>query len=847
MSECRSSYPRLITPTSDSINRLLWGDWNEGAYGFISRSLDLYDIPHKIQKWIDRAEPHFAGFNSSFLPASFVHISQHAPNPVFNLPMRPTVAGLVVASQFSMNNPANGKVHAPVCYPLDAGSNKRRGMLSDNGRGCRRDGSTGRLGMCDNVTGICLFTPQQECACNYQQVPSETFGDFFSTWLETAPRPKKGELVGRTDLYTCWFETSHKEMREMIIASNSYWHARKQWSKYADAQYWGWTECPVTSNIKTEAEAILVQLPIRQDPGVDLCSFGRLVQNTTLKELHNVHSRGYSNLPVIFMEQSKGMFNVTECQAVWNGTQCMGGYRKEIFAQEFNFTDGSCLAIPDQCRDVYFFPADNVSGVCKVTSEECQLREAASPNQRQSVAGLATLLRQAPAVNHQNDAFASYERQASLADGKVIPLPSSFLLVMVNLLAMFCFYLTLRRRGRSIALHPSLFLPKFCIMSVALIMLPLFLIHARIGHEMTTTSARVTYNVTATNNNRQQYSVATNHVAVLPKRQVSPVANLPPKPKQAANAITPPASDITPFNGAACPAVVPPDTRILLLTIVQAFHGSTALASVLMSSPSIATYCSGKTWQCEGYAKAKMFACPGTTECLRDKRQLLPKQVQGQRREVNLFDLFGLDYNLTRPIFHDKLFPREPGYTELWEETLQRSKVAPEMAKVGIRKIIPVYMIMWTPPCLLNVQTRSLMALQGPRARKFLQHEVWNLQRMRQQHEALVKAGTPVLVISYADLLFREQHTLDRMNTFLPCAGGVNADYVPQMNVDVFPENKWKVRGTVHDFSQGLDPVQCCAYDVDQHKCLNRTYFKLIPEFEQELNELDAYFTKYST
>lgn len=75
----------------------------------------------------------------------------------------------------------------------------------------------------------------------------------------------------------------------------------------------------------------------------------------------------------------------------------------------------------------------------------------------------------------------------------------------------------------------------------------------------------------------------------------------------------------------------------------------------------------------------------------------------------------------------------------------------------------------------------------------------------------------------------------------------MNTDFVPQMGVDIFPENKWKVRGTVHDFSAGLDPAKCCGYNVKERKCLNRAYFELIPEFEKELNELDAYFTKYSS
>jgi hypothetical protein len=439
----------------------------------------------------------------------------------------------------------------------------------------------------------------------------------------------------------------------------------------------------------------------------------------------------------------------------------------------------------------------------------------------------------------ENDvAFATFEKEAMLDDGMPLSsLPGSHLPVLINLLAMSFLYFTLRQRGKSGSLT---IIPKMFFMTLTLVLFPMFLIHARIGHVISSkeknSSADIVPRYTAVNENAAAMTSDDKGSFSVGESQVAP--------KTVSRSFAAP----LPKN-VACPIALPVDTRIMLLTVVQAFHGSTALASVLMSSPEIATYCSGKTWQCEGFAQARKLACPLKTKCLRDERQLLPEERRREeRRDFNLMDLLSFNWNLTRPILHDKLFPREPGYTDLWKQSLERSEVSPQMKKVGIRKVLPAYIIMWTPLCVMSIQKRSRTAMLGPNARNFLQTEIWNLQRMKQQHEALLKSGIPVLVISYADLLFREAYTLGRMNEFLPCAGGkMNVDFIPRLGVDVFPENRWKVRGTVHEFSAGLNPTDCCGYDVMESKCQNRTYFELIREFEDELNELDQYFSKYSS
>jgi 3-deoxy-D-arabino-heptulosonate 7-phosphate (DAHP) synthase len=123
---------------------------------------------------------------------------------------------------------------------------------------------------------------------------------------------------------------------------------------------------------------------------------------------------------------------------------------------------------------------------------------------------------------------------------------------------------------------------------------------------------------------------------------------------------------------------------------------------------------------------------------------------------------------------------------------------------------------------------------------------------MKNRHEQLLQQGIPVLVIIFANLLFDEQRTLRRISKFLPCSssggeeGAIHAHFIPKLGVDVFSGNGWKVRGSVHSFGQSKDPEECCGYDSSTSTCVDRTLYKTIPEFEDRLVELEAYFRKYT-
>jgi hypothetical protein len=224
-----------------------------------------------------------------------------------------------------------------------------------------------------------------------------------------------------------------------------------------------------------------------------------------------------------------------------------------------------------------------------------------------------------------------------------------------------------------------------------------------------------------------------------------------------------------------------------------------------------------------------------------------------QFKNPNFFHLLGVhsqSWNLSKPILQDKLFPREVGYTELMNIAYE-ADLPPKMTKAGIEHLDQAQIFMWTPLCIMELQSHNRQKLKGNNKRAFLEEELWSLQDMKNRHEQLLQQGIPVLVISYANLLFDEQRTLRRVSKFLPCSssgeeGTINSHFIPKLGVDVFEGNKWKVKGSVHSYGQSKDPKECCGYDPSTSTCVDRTLYKTIPEFENRLVKLEAYFQKYT-
>lgn len=430
--DCLAPHDLIASPTAQGTNKLLWGDWSKREYGIILRTQDRYDNPvmmKQLTQFEDSSE-----LDTPLLPASFLHASIRSPNSLF-FKRKVVSAAVLVGSRFGNNHWSANKnrhhndqgdlVSAPVCYPVDAGSNFRVNMLTQNGTDCHQDGPGD--GICIGIK--CLSTRANGCACN---LAGRDVGSFLTKFLATRATSGNETKVKFLSPYSCWYDNTLEGMTEMISASNSIWMERKHWSALTDDRYRGWTECPVTANIRNEkmSDATLVTLPISRSHEHSLCNQQDYIQNDVHTMLMRMYELGYRNLPVVFLGQAKGMLNQTECNLMWDGTHCDDGYRKEIFAQSFHFSAGSCLAVPKGCKDVYFFPT------CDISSDICRKVESTSPYHK--IASIAT----SKVPPH------SQEDQKVPQSNDLLMFPSFSMLAVINLVAMLVFYWLLERRKR---------------------------------------------------------------------------------------------------------------------------------------------------------------------------------------------------------------------------------------------------------------------------------------------------------------------------------------------------------------------------------------------------------------
>mmetsp|Transcript_94313 Transcript_94313/g.148363 ORF Transcript_94313/g.148363 Transcript_94313/m.148363 type:complete len:390 (+) Transcript_94313:60-1229(+) len=281
-------------------------------------------------------------------------------------------------------------------------------------------------------------------------------------------------------------------------------------------------------------------------------------------------------------------------------------------------------------------------------------------------------------------------------------------------------------------------------------------------------------------------------------------------------------------SSAACDADVPKDTRILLHTLVQANHGSTAVQQFLMSSKHVSSLCSGKTWQCEGFTIAG----------------------RGAIHEKKVLSKIAPYWNMARPVLMDKLFPDEKGYTEAIQYELQND-MPTVFADMGINNVKRAYIIMWTPLCVRKLAKSPL----NPRFGKSgAESEVGTLEQLKELHTSLLDSNKKVIVISYADLLWRPKETAARLVKFLPCAKGFDGSFVPEKGVDVFNGNLWHVHGSTSTYGEKHDSAECCGYNIEKRVCEDRDLFERLEEKGRDLGEtglgqkmegLQNYFRKY--
>eukprot|EP00448_Togula_jolla_P005988 CAMPEP_0170612268 /NCGR_PEP_ID=MMETSP0224-20130122/23634_1 /TAXON_ID=285029 /ORGANISM="Togula jolla, Strain CCCM 725" /LENGTH=338 /DNA_ID=CAMNT_0010937763 /DNA_START=59 /DNA_END=1075 /DNA_ORIENTATION=+ len=269
-----------------------------------------------------------------------------------------------------------------------------------------------------------------------------------------------------------------------------------------------------------------------------------------------------------------------------------------------------------------------------------------------------------------------------------------------------------------------------------------------------------------------------------------------------------------------CEHIVASGRRVLLLSVTAAYHGSTSVLQLMMSSPNVSTLCANEhNWQCEG------------APIMSDEAGWSDKIEKWQNWQQPLAH-FSHYWDLSRPVFLEKT----PNLIWAVEETyknLSSVKMPPLMHSAGIKGLELAFIITWRPPCLASLSSHSYDWLAHG-TDVWIDHEIEEYTRLVRAHQYLTELGVPTLVINIADTLWRQDVTLTRVKKFLPCAQGLDFDYLPEMGEDVFKGNRWKLESSLAAYGKSLDPTDCCGYDVRKTECYDESKWPALRAAERQ-------------
>jgi len=266
-----------------------------------------------------------------------------------------------------------------------------------------------------------------------------------------------------------------------------------------------------------------------------------------------------------------------------------------------------------------------------------------------------------------------------------------------------------------------------------------------------------------------------------------------------------------------------------------------------MSSPNLGTLCGANRWQCEG----KNVLCEHPDQCdaggglrflrgsnghshstrTKHKQRLpwLKVPTPPTQKDANCdhpfactsqslvdeddgeprwnytvaLDVWSRSWPLERHVLLEKT-PNQWLRIQSMARLIHEAPIPPPMVHQNIDRLQVKVIVMWRPWCLASLSGHARQEM----ARNYSAWADKELVRLNSKfvtrHRGLVDAGVPVLVIAYSDLLFRGQTTVGRLQQFLPCLGKLDRSFVPRIGRDIFPGNKWKVEGSVADFSRHI-------------------------------------------
>jgi len=247
----------------------------------------------------------------------------------------------------------------------------------------------------------------------------------------------------------------------------------------------------------------------------------------------------------------------------------------------------------------------------------------------------------------------------------------------------------------------------------------------------------------------------------------------------------------------ACQAEQDPSVRTFLRIVVQAGHGSTALESVLMSSPKVATLCKSNFWQCEGHKLLESLGHGLATD------------------EIDtdfMLTTYSNFWDLNRSVLLDKK-TKNMEHLDQQDALLLKTGPPAAMRQHGIKRIETAYVIMYKPLCLWPMSS-DLQELVRSNAESYVRSELKRVVELVDIHKYFASQGKPPMVVNYADMVWNPEYVQRELKKYLPCVGDLDIDYQPVLGKDVYPGNHMKIKSGVKSYGLSTNPWDCCRYKI---------------------------------
>jgi len=288
-------------------------------------------------------------------------------------------------------------------------------------------------------------------------------------------------------------------------------------------------------------------------------------------------------------------------------------------------------------------------------------------------------------------------------------------------------------------------------------------------------------------------------------------------------------------------------SRALVSAVVQAYHGSTALEEVFMSSQQVATLCTCKSWQCEAYSVDGL----GTNDAWSWNYNAYLETLGGcwDLSKKVFFQKFMVPHDCDKPSPAGATHGGEHCQTaalETFDYSIASASVPPIMQSAGIHRLNRAYLLLWRPLCLTILSTHAKRTIEHSESSRthLMEQEVHFLQEVRNTYDYL-DGRQPVMVISLASLIWEPDRNQQRLQQWLPCMGPVDMGFVPQMNIDIFPENRFKADGSVKAYGESISPS--AFYNVARRECTDYSLLDGVDDdVRQQGMDVSAFLSKLS-